>query len=75
LFVVHACGLLAKCHLLAGEVEHGCRTGMQALDLALTVGSSRVMERIAEFDAALASVNVGPARDFRERFALFARAR
>jgi hypothetical protein len=48
---------------------------MQVLDLALTVGSSRVVERIAEFDAALGVVSSRAARDFRERFALFARSR
>ncbi|MBI3685719.1 MAG: helix-turn-helix domain-containing protein [Actinobacteria bacterium] len=72
---VHYLSRLAKCRLLAGEVEHACQTGMEALDLALTIGPSRVVERIGEFDAALASVNTNAARDFRERFAVFARSR
>jgi len=72
---VHYLSRLAKCRLLAGDVEQACHTGMHAVDLALTVGSSRVVERIAEFDAALATVNTRVAREFRERFALFARSR
>lgn len=72
---VHYLSRLAKGRLLAGDVEHACQTGMRALDLALTVGSARVVERIAEFDAALGVVSTSAARDFRERFALFARSR
>jgi hypothetical protein len=48
---------------------------MQALDLALMVSSARVVERIAEFDTELAPVSTSAARDFRERFAVFARSR
>jgi hypothetical protein len=72
---VHYLSRLAKCRLLAGEVERACQTGMHAVDLALTVGSSRIVERIAEFDAALAPISTRVAHEFRERFALFARSR
>lgn len=69
---VHYLSRLAKCRLLAGDLEHASRSGMQALDLALTMGSSRVIEHIAEFSTALQDVDAPVARDFRERFALFA---
>jgi tetratricopeptide (TPR) repeat protein len=72
---VHYLSRLAKCRLLAGDIEHACQTGMRALDLAMTVGSARVVERIAEFDAALRPATTSAARDFRERFALFTQSR
>ena len=67
---VHYLSRLAKCYLLAGDVEQACAIGMQAIDLVLAVGSSRVIERLDEFAVALAPVKAQAAREFRENFQL-----
>jgi len=59
---------LAKCALLAGDVERACAIGKQAIDLVVAVGSSRVVERLSEFETALAPVRSAAAEDFRESF-------
>jgi tetratricopeptide (TPR) repeat protein len=67
---VHYLSRLAKCRLMCGDVEHACAIGMQAIDLVLAVGSSRVLERLSELDAALAPQRAQAARDFHESFRL-----
>jgi tetratricopeptide (TPR) repeat protein len=67
---VHYLSRLATCALLAGDIERACALGMQALDLVQTVGSSRVIERLSEFDAALTPVRSAAAQEFRHTFRL-----
>jgi hypothetical protein len=62
---------LAKCHLAEREVEQACMTAEQALTLSRAIGSARVIERLSEFNEALAPYDDnGCAHEFRERFAL-----
>lgn len=66
---VHYLSRLAKCAVRLGDIEHACGIGMRAIDLALTIGSSRVLERLGEFDTELISQRAPAAKEFRERFA------
>lgn len=66
---VHYLSRLAKCAVRMGDIERACDIGMRAIDLALAIGSSRVLERLAEFDVELTDLRVPAAKEFRERFA------
>lgn len=66
---VHYLSRLARCHLLAGDIELACQHGSDALVLTESLGSARVTERLDEFHKALQPyAKVPAARDFRDRF-------
>ncbi len=68
---VHYLSRLAKCYLAEREVEQACETADHALTLSRAIGSARVVERLSEFNEALAPFNENrDAQEFRERFAL-----
>ncbi len=68
---VHYLSRLAKCQLLAGNVEQACQTAGNALELSEAIGSTRVALRLKEFADGLAPFGAVPAaRDFGERFRL-----
>jgi hypothetical protein len=50
---VHYLSRVAKCYLLEYDVEAACHTATQALDMAMAIGSARVLERLREFRDAL----------------------
>lgn len=65
---VHYLSRLAKCYLHDREVEEACRTAGHALDFSSTIGSSRVTERLGEFDELLSPYSGVPSvADFKER--------
>lgn len=67
---VHYLARLAKCHLAEHEIEQACTTAGQALDLSRAIGSARVIERLGEFNQALAPYDDNSdAHQFRQRFA------
>jgi len=67
---VHYLSRLAKCHLLERDVEQACAVATEALSISTGIGTARVIERIEEFNAALAPyADVPASREFRERFA------
>jgi len=67
---VHYLSRLAKCHLLERDVEQACAVATEALSISAGIGSARVIERIGEFNTALAPyADVPASREFRERFA------
>jgi transcriptional regulator with XRE-family HTH domain len=73
---VHYLSRLAKCHLLAGDLDQACATAHEALDHGWTLGSARVVERIGEFHAALAPyARYREIRAFRDRFSAFMQSR
>jgi hypothetical protein len=53
---VHYLSRIARCHLAANDVEQACTVGHQAVDAALTLGSTRVFERLSEFDDSLSGL-------------------
>ena len=66
----HYLSRLAKCHLLARDVDQACIVATEALSVSTAIGSARVRERIEEFDACLEPFAAAtPAREFRERLA------
>jgi len=66
---VHYLSRLAKCYLLEYDVEAACHTATQALDLATTIGSARVTERLREFRDALQPFGKNKAAgEFQARF-------
>jgi hypothetical protein len=68
---VHYLSRLAKCYLAEREVEQACATADDALTLSRAIGSARVIERLSEFNEALAPFEDNhEAHEFRERFAL-----
>ncbi|WP_235433513.1 helix-turn-helix domain-containing protein [Protofrankia coriariae] len=68
---VHYLSRLAKCQLLAGNVEQACQTAGNALEVSEAIGSTRVALRLKEFADGLAPFGAVPAaRDFAERFRL-----
>jgi tetratricopeptide (TPR) repeat protein/transcriptional regulator with XRE-family HTH domain len=72
---VHYLTRLAKCHLVDHEVEQACAVAHQALDLSRAIGSARVIERLGEFNNAIAPYeNNSDAADFRRAFAAAAAA-
>jgi transcriptional regulator with XRE-family HTH domain len=69
---VHYLSRLAKCHLLAGDLDQACAAAHEALDLGQGLGSARVLERIGEFHAALAPhAAYREVRVFRDRFSAY----
>lgn len=67
---MHYLARLAKCHLLDREVERACEVGTEGLSLCRTVGSARVLDRLAELHVALEPFGSnGAAQEFRDRFA------
>jgi hypothetical protein len=67
---VHYLSRLAKCHLAEREVERACASAHDALRLSQAIGSARVIERLGEFNDALAPFEDNTdARQFREQFA------
>ena len=66
---VHYLARLAKCHLAEHEIEQACATAQQALDLSRAIGSARVIERLSEFNDALAPYDDRDAGQFRQNFA------
>jgi tetratricopeptide (TPR) repeat protein len=69
---VHYLSRLAKCHLLAGDLDQACATAHETLDSGWMLTSARVVERLSEFHAALAPYAVHrDVRVFRDRFNTF----
>lgn len=73
---VHYLSRLAKCHLLAGDLDQACAAGHEALDHGWTLGSARVVDRIGEVHSALAPhARYREVRVFRDRFSAFMQSR
>jgi hypothetical protein len=73
---VHYLSRIAKCHLAKNDIEEACLIGHQAMDAAVTLGSTRVLNQLSEFNDSLAlHESNAVAKGFREQFALFTQTR
>jgi tetratricopeptide (TPR) repeat protein len=66
---VHYLARLAKCYLISNDLDKACQTAMHALDLSQMIGSSRVAERLSEFERSLAPYrNEASVVHFKDRY-------